>query len=134
MRLSRKGEYACMAMMELAERYGKGKVRVSDICESNKIPQKYLEQILLMLNRAGLVKSIRGRNGGHLLARDPSKITIAEIVRLIDGPLAPVESVSEYFYQHTPIERKKGLLRLFREIRDMVAHKLETTTLADLLR
>jgi len=133
MKLSRKGEYACMAMMELAGKYGKGNVRVSEICRRNKIPQKYLEQILLVLHRGGLVRSLRGRNGGHSLAADPSRITIAEIVRMIDGALAPVESASKYFYQHTPIEQNKGLLRLFREIRDTIALKLEKTTLADLL-
>jgi len=134
MRLSRKGEYACIAMLDLAERYGEDNVRTSDICRGNSIPQKYLEQILLLLSRAGMVHSSRGRKGGHALARKPSQITIAQIVRLVDGPLAPVESVSKYFYHHTPIEQKKGLVRLFRDIRNMVSDKLEHTTLADLVQ
>lgn len=134
MKLSRKGEYACMAMLYLAEKYQQGKIKVTEICAHSKIPRKYLEQILLTLSRGGLVQSERGRYGGHSLAKPPSKITIAEIVRLIDGPLAPVSSVSEYFYQHTPIEREKGLHRFFREIRDMIAEKMENTTLVDLIK
>ena len=133
MRLSRKGEYACLAMLDLAEQYGKGNIRTADICERKGIPKSYLEQILLTLRRNRYVRSARGSDGGHQLAKAPSEISIAEIVRLIDGPLAPVESVSEYFYNPGPIEKSDRFIALFKDIRDYISQKLEHSTFADLL-
>ncbi|HAA26176.1 MAG TPA: Rrf2 family transcriptional regulator, partial [Ruminiclostridium sp.] len=97
------------------------------------IPKKYLEQIFLQLKGAGYVRSIRGPGGGYELAKNPAEINIAEIIRLIDGPLASVGSASLYFFEHTPIERNVKLLRVFKEIRDIVADKLENTTLDQLI-
>ncbi len=133
MKLSRKGEYACLAMLDLAEHYGEGYVKTADICKRKGIPKSYLEQILLTLRRNRYIRSARGIEGGHTLAKPPSAISIAEIVRLIDGPLAPVESASEYYYDHTPIEKSPKFLKLFKEIRDYISDKLEHTTFADLL-
>jgi Rrf2 family cysteine metabolism transcriptional repressor len=132
MKLSRKSEYACLALIDLAENVDKGNVRTRDISARRKIPRKYLEQILLLLRRAGYVRSVRGAEGGYRLAKDPGKVTLAEIVRLMDGALAPVESASKYFYGRTPIEGQKKLLRVFKDIRDYVAKKLERTTLSDI--
>ena len=132
MRLSRKSEYAFLALIDLAEKHGEGYVRTVDIAADKKIPRKYLEQILLILKRSGYVRSARGSEGGYMLSKDPGKITLAEVIRMMDGALAPVESVSKYFYEHTPIEGQKKLLRVFRDIRDTVAAKLEHTTLADI--
>jgi len=132
MRLSAKGEYACLAMIDLAEHYGKDYIKIEDICRRKKIPRKFLEQILLALNRAGYLSSKRGSDGGYRLAKKPGEISIAEIIRLMDGALAPVESVSKYFFEHTPIERSKKLLNVFRDIRDYIALKLEKTYLSDL--
>ena len=133
MKLSRKGEYACLAMLDLAERYGQGYIKTADICQRKGIPKSYLEQILLLLRRSRYVRSARGMDGGHQLAKSPSEISVAEIVRLIDGALAPVESASEYFYESTPIEKSAGFLKLFKEIRNYISEKLEHTTFADLL-
>jgi len=132
MKLTRKGEYALLALIDLAENLGEGYVPTKDISSRKNIPRKYLEQILLILKRGGCVLSARGAEGGYRLAKDPEKITLAEILRLIEGALAPVESVSEYFYEHTPIEGQKKLLRIFKEIRDCVAQRLEQNTLADI--
>lgn len=134
MRLSRKGEYACLAMLDLAEHYGKGYIKTADICERKGIPKSYLEQILLLLRRSRYIRSARGMEGGHQLAKPPAEINIAEIVRLIDGPLAPVDSASEYFYEPTPIEKSAGFLKLFKQIRDYISTTLEQTTFADLLQ
>ncbi|MDY0092301.1 MAG: Rrf2 family transcriptional regulator [Candidatus Vecturithrix sp.] len=134
MKLSRKGEYACLAMLDLAEHYGEGYVKTADICERKGIPKSYLEQILLILSRGRYIRSARGMEGGHQLAKSPAEISVAEIVRLIDGPLAPVDSVSEYFYESTPIEKSAGFLKLFKNIRDYISHKLEQTSFADLLQ
>jgi Rrf2 family transcriptional regulator, cysteine metabolism repressor len=132
MKLSRKSEYACLAMIDLAHQVGKGNVRAGDIASRNKIPPKYLEQILLILKRAGFIRSVRGANGGYRLARDAAAIRMADILRLMDGALAPVSSVSEHFYEKTPIEKVKKLHGLLKEIRDSVVRKLERTTLADI--
>jgi Rrf2 family protein len=107
-------------------------VKVEDICKRKDIPKKYLEQIFLILKGAGYVKSKRGASGGYKLSRPPEDISIAEIVRLMDGALAPVESVSRYFYEQTPIEKHEPLLQVFREIRDYIADKMEDTSFADL--
>jgi len=133
MRLSRKSEYALLALVDLACRYGKGRAKIIEISERNGIPKKYLEQIFLQLKGAGYVRSIRGASGGYELAKNPSEITLAEIIRLIDGPLASVGSASLYFFEHTPIERNEKLLSVFKEIRDIVANKLENTTLEQLI-
>ncbi|HAU36127.1 MAG TPA: Rrf2 family transcriptional regulator [Phycisphaerales bacterium] len=133
MKLSRKSEYACLALIDLAENYSQGLVKVADICRRQEIPKKFLEQILLLLKHAGYVQSTRGAEGGYRLAKPPEKISLADILRLMDGALAPVESVSRYFYEHTPIERQPKLIELFREIRDSIAERMEKTTLADLI-
>ncbi|HOF18084.1 MAG TPA: Rrf2 family transcriptional regulator [Phycisphaerae bacterium] len=133
MKLSRKSEYACLALIDLAENYSQGLVKVADICRRQEIPRKFLEQILLLLKHAGYVQSTRGSEGGYRLAKPPEKISLADILRLMDGALAPVESVSRYFYEHTPIERQPKLIELFREIRDSIAERMEKTTLADLI-
>ncbi len=133
MRLSTKSEYACLALIELSKKYGKDLIKIKEISERNKIPRKYLEQILLRLKTAGYLRSIRGANGGYGLSRHPRRINVAEVVRLMDGHIAPVESVSKYFFRHTPIERSKKLTKLLQEIRDFTSRKLEKTTFADLI-
>lgn len=132
MKLSKKSEYACLAIVELGIDPGK-KLTINEIACSRKIPKKYLEQILLHLKSAGYVKSVKGPSGGYMLAKPANQITVAEILRLIDGPLAPVSSVSTFFYDHTPIEQSEKMVLLFKDIRDYVADKLEHTTFADLL-
>lgn len=133
MKLSKKSEYACLALIELAKNYNTGLVTINDLSEKNNIPKKYLEQILLLLKSARFVQSVRGTSGGYKLSKSPDSISVAEIVRLIDGPLAPVESVSHYFYAHTPIEQNKKLLNIFADIRNYISDKLENTTFRDLI-
>jgi Rrf2 family transcriptional regulator, cysteine metabolism repressor len=132
MKLSARGEYACLAMIELAKHHGRGLLKIEQIAERERIPKKYLEQILLALKHAGYLRSLRGASGGYELSRKPASISVAEIVIITDGPLAPVNSASKYFYSHTPSENNRPLSRLFREIRDMVAKKMEETSFADL--
>jgi len=133
MKLTAKSEYACLALIDLSMNFEKGLRTIGDIAERRHIPKKFLEQILLTLKRAGYVKSRKGADGGYELAKPPSEISVAEIVRLMDGALAPVESVSEYFYEPTPIEQNRELVKLFREIRDYISDKLEKTTFARLI-
>lgn len=131
-RLSARSEYALLALLDLARRHGEGPQTTAALARRNDIPHPYLEQILGALRKAGYVRSRRGPGGGQTLARPPEQISVAEVLRLLDGALAPVESVSEYFYEETPISRSEPLLALFRRIRDDVAAVLESTTLADL--
>jgi len=132
MKLSTRSEYACLALIDLAQHREEGFVPTPLIAERQEVPRQYLEQILLILKRAGYVRSRRGTGGGYRLARDPASISMAEVIRLLDGALAPVESVSRYFYEPTPISRNPRLLEVFGEIRDFVSDKLERTTFADL--
>ena len=133
MRLSTKSEYACLALIDLSENIEKGLIKIEDIAKRKEIPKKYLEQILLLLKRAGYLKSRRGKEGGYRLSKNPGEITLAEIIRLMDGALAPVESVSKYYYENTPIKRHKPLVKLMQEIRDYVANRMENTTFKDLI-
>lgn len=110
---------------------GDGFLSVQTIAAAQGIPAKFLEQILLTLKRARYVRSLKGQRGGYCLARPADEISLAEVIRLIDGALAPTESVSKYFYESTPVEKEKKLLRLFKEIRNYLASKLEGTSLAD---
>ena len=133
MRLSRKSEYALLAMIDLAEHHRVKPVNMTDLAKRKAIPKKYLEQILLTLKRAGYANSTRGPGGGYKLAKPPSQISLAEIIRLLDGPIAPVASVSKYFYEQTPTEANKKLTCVFKDIRDYAARKLEHTCLSDFL-
>jgi Rrf2 family transcriptional regulator, cysteine metabolism repressor len=130
-KLTRRSEYALLALIHLARAKGEGYVSVAAMAEAQGLPAKFLEQLLMALKRARLVKSQKGPHGGYRLARPAEKISLAEVIRLLDGALAPTESVSTYFYESTPVEREKRLLRIFKEIRDFVSAKLERTTLAD---
>lgn len=133
MKISKKGEYACLALIYLSNKYNMPPVTISEIAEMNNIPKKYLEQILLILKGTGYVKSIRGVSGGYTLTKPPENITLAEVIRLIDGALAPVDSVSEYFYSSSPIEQNVKLLGIFKDIRNYIADILENTTFKDLI-
>jgi Rrf2 family protein len=131
MRLTSRSEYGLLALIYLARHDADGYISVETIALEQGIPHKFLEQILLALKRAKYVRSTKGQRGGYHLAKPADKISVAEIIRLFDGALAPTESVSINFYEPTPIEKEPSLINLFREIRDYVSDKLETTTLAD---
>lgn len=132
MRLSTKGEYASRAMLELALHYEKRPLHIRDISRAQDIPQRFLEQILLQLKRAGLLRSRKGPDGGYYLARPPGEINVAEVIRAMDGPLAPIDCVSVTAYEVCPHERTCSLKGLWREVRDVIAEVLERTTFADL--
>ncbi len=132
MKLSFRSEYALLALVYLAHS-GSGKfIPVKTIAQEQGIPPKYLEQILLTLKRASYLRSVKGQGGGYALAKPPNQISLAEVIRLFDGPLAPTGSASIFFYESTPIEKNTSLLTVFKDIRNQVAEKLENITLADL--
>ena len=133
MKLTSRSEYALLALVYLARRKTTNFVSVETIAEAQAIPQKFLEQIMLALKHAKYVRSAKGQHGGYCLAKPADKISLAEVIRLFDGALAPTESVSRYFYESTPIEKEKKIIQVFRDIRDYVSDKMESTTLADVV-
>ncbi|MBM3180089.1 MAG: RrF2 family transcriptional regulator [Chloroflexi bacterium] len=134
MKLTARSEYALLALVFLARNESEGYISVDTIAQAQKIPPKFLEQLMLALKRAHFLRSTKGQHGGYQLAKKPDQITLAEVIRLFDGALAPTESVSENFYESTPIEKEKKLTRVFKDIRDYVSQKLEKTTIADVMK
>jgi len=120
-------------MIYIARHEGNGFVRIDDICAACDISKKYLEQLLLMLKQGRFLKAKRGAGGGYRLARPAARISVAEIIRLMDGALAPTESVSKYFFSHTPLEKEKKVLKVLKEIRDYISNRLEKLKLSDLI-
>ena len=137
MRLSKRGEYGLRAMMGLAELSRQTELptptQIRELSETENIPLKYLEQILLALKNAGLLNSKKGIHGGYYLAKPPSKITLGQIVRILDGPLAPVRCVSQMAYEpcDCPDERTCGLRMVMGDVRNAIANILDVTSLED---
>jgi Rrf2 family transcriptional regulator, cysteine metabolism repressor len=133
MKLTSRSEYALLALVYLARHEADGYVSAETVALAQKIPLKFLEQILFALKRAKYLRSSKGQHGGYRLAKPAGKIALAEVIRLFDGALAPTESVSKYFYESTPIEKEKNLVKVFKGIRDFVSETLEKTTIADVM-
>jgi len=137
MKLSKKGEYALRSLINLgiAAEMNRKLVQVSELAESEQLPVKFLEQILQALKEAGIVESERGKFGGYRLARPANKIFIGEVVRLIDGPLAPIRCVSQTAYEPCtcPDEAHCGLRMLMLDVRNAIADILDRYTLADVV-
>jgi Rrf2 family cysteine metabolism transcriptional repressor len=125
-------EYACLALLAIGER-GDEWCKRQEIVERFDIPTNYLQQVLQKLAAAGLVVSRRGADGGFRLAKPPAEIVIADVVRTIDGALAPTRSVSPNFYQPSPVEASAAFHQLFRKVRDAIAAILEDATLEEIL-
>ena len=134
MKLTTRSEYGLLALVYLARQSKDEFISIETIAKAQGIPPKFLEQLMLAMKRAHFLRSVKGQHGGYALAKDPAEITLAEVIRLFDGALAPTESVSENFYESTPIEKEKKLTKVFKDIRDFVSNKLEKTTIADVIK
>jgi Rrf2 family cysteine metabolism transcriptional repressor len=134
MRLSRKGEYALRAMIVLAGHYEKGPLLVQEIAKAERIPRKFLEQILLELKKAGLLESKRGVGGGYTLIKKPEEVTFAQVFRITDGPLAPLSCVSRLAHVQCPEQETCGLYSVMMDVRNAIADVMEGVTLADACR
>jgi Rrf2 family protein len=139
MRLSKRGEYGLRAMMVLAGTGpdgGAAVVQIREIAERERMPAKFLEQILLSLRNAGLLHSKMGVGGGYHLAKPASEITLGQIVRVLDGPLAPVKCVSQMAYEPCgcPDEETCGLRLAMADVRNAIAGIMDHTSLADVVR
>lgn len=133
MKLSKRGEYGIRALCHLAERHGGGLVHIRAIAEEEQIPSKFLESILLQLKRAGFVTSRRGNEGGYALARAPETITLAEVIRALDGPLAPLASGAELRKLARSGAKQSGFYAVLVEVHEAVSTILDRTNLADVL-
>ena len=132
--LSNKAQYAFRALTYLVDKYNQGPVLISDIARKKKIPLKFLENILLELKKAGVLESKKGKGGGYYIKEDPSKTSVAAVVRIVNGPISLLPCVSLYFYQRCKNcdEKNCGLHDVMANVRDATLNVLEKRTLKDL--
>jgi Rrf2 family protein len=133
LKISQKGLYALQATMTLARRHDDGAIKIRDIAAESDLPEKFLELILLEMKNARIVDSVRGARGGYRLRREPEEITLAEIIRLIDGPLAPMGDADQLRGLIAKDEHHRALYQVFLQVRDAAAKILEHTTIADIV-
>jgi len=133
MKVSKRGQYGMRALCHLAETYGSGVVQIREIARKESIPGKFLEGILLELKHAGIVRSRRGIDGGYELAREPKAIMLGQVMRVLDGPLAPLGSAAELKELMTSDPRQAGFYSVLIGVRDAAAAILDQTTLADVV-
>lgn len=133
MRLSTKGRYGVLAMVELALQYGEGPVSIKEIAEKQNFSDSYMEQLFSTLKNAGLVKSLRGARGGYILAKDPDKIMVGEIIRALEGPIEFAECI-DGGGNMTCIKSPECVTRgLWKEISDNIRNVIDNRSLQDLL-
>jgi Rrf2 family transcriptional regulator, cysteine metabolism repressor len=133
MKISQKGLYALQAMMALARHYNQGAVRIRNIAYEEDLPEKFLELILLELKNARMVESVRGAKGGYRLRRPPEEIALSEIIRLIDGALAPFGDAEQLRSLIDTDAEHRALYQTFLDVRNAAAKILENTTLHDVI-
>ena len=123
MKISTKGRYGLTIMIELGKLYGEGPVPLRKIAAENELSEAYLEQLVGPLRNSGLVKSVRGAYGGYMLTRHPKEISAGDVIRVLEGPIQPVEGIED---------EKQAQRELWVRIRDAVKNVLDTTTIEDL--
>ncbi len=132
-----KAKYGLRALLMLAKEYNKGPILIADIADSESIPRKFLELILLELKNRGLLQSKKGKGGGYFLAKPPEAITLGQVIRLMDGPIALVPCVSQTAYikcEDCEDEAMCGIRVVMKEVRDAMGNILDRTTLRDILQ
>jgi len=134
--LTKKTRYSILALTRLAKEYGKGTLLINEIAESEKIPKRFLESILLELKNNGFLGSKLGKKGGYYLLKKPEEVNLLEIIRLFEGAIALLPCISEKYYQsceHCKDEETCAIRHTFYDIREYTFNKLSTTTLASLI-
>lgn len=134
--ISKKTKYGLKSLLYLARKYNQGPILISDLARDERIPKKFLELILLALKNNGILQSRKGKGGGYYLGRSPREISLGNVVRILDGPLAPVSCVSETAYascKECIDERTCGIRLVMKDVRDAIANILDGTSLADML-
>ncbi len=132
MKISTKGRYGLRMMLDLAHNYQNGLVSLKEIAQRQEISEKYLEQIIILLHKSGLIKSMRGSQGGYTLAKSPDEITVGAVLRALEGSLIPVDCVLD----DVSCPRADGCAtrRLWSKIADAVGDIVDHTTLAELAK
>jgi Rrf2 family protein len=133
-RVSKKTDYALRALFTLVDHAGSGPIPIRELSRRNDVPKKFLEQIMLALKQRGWVDSVPGLRGGYVLAKEPEKITMGEVVRLFDGILAPIACVSVAGYERCSQEPLCRFRRVFLNARNYVAELMDRSTLADVAK
>jgi Rrf2 family protein len=131
MKISQKGLYALEALIFLARRQNEGAIKIHEIADSEALPKKFLELILLELKHARIVESVRGANGGYRLKRPAAEIFLGEVIRTIDGPLAPFEDAESLRQLVERDNKHSALFRVLLSVRDAAAAILDHTSLSD---
>ena len=134
MKVSSRGEYGVRAMVALARHYGDGPMSIAAVAKDSSVPSAYLEQLIGPLRRAGLVESKRGAQGGYQLTRSPDLVRVGEVYRVMEGPVAPMDCVSEDPADQTcPLIEGCETRPVWLAVRDSIAATLDSMTLADLV-
>ena len=131
MKITKRGEYALRALLAMASIHDKRTLSLRQIAVREKLPLKFLEQIMMTLKKSGFVESVKGKHGGYTLSCPPHEITLGEIIRAIDGPLSPIATGDEIRKRIQREERHPGLYFAFLEVRDAISAILDKKTLAD---
>ena len=134
MKISTKGEYGVRAMIELTLRYGEGYIQSSEIAAPHAIPENYLYQLLITLRKAGLIRSRRGPQGGHMLSRSPERISLAEAIIALEGPIALVACIQEEIVNDCPYSELCAVRRVWQRITEATQQILEETSFEELAR
>lgn len=135
MKVSTRGEYGVRAMVALARHYGGGPMSITEIAKVSSVPAAYLEQLIAPLRRAELVSSKRGAHGGYVLARSPELVRVGDVYRVMEGPVAPMDCVSEDVdAQICPLIEGCETRPVWLKVRDSIVKALDSTTLADLIQ
>lgn len=133
MKISYKGDYALKIILDLAMTYNQGITQIRDISKRQDIPERFLEQIITILKGAGYVKTMRGPKGGVYLAKEPGKITVGQIVRLIEGPTSPITCVSRSCHVKCNFENKCVFKDMWADVRDRINDVVDKVTFSDLV-
>ena len=134
--ISKKTKYGLKAVIYLAKHYEEGPILITNLAKSERIPRKFLETILLELRKKGILHSKKGKGGGYSLGKPPAEITLGEIIRILDGPLALVSCVSQTAYQkcaECKSEEQCEIRMIMKEVRDAMSSILDKTSLVDLI-
>lgn len=134
MRVSTRGEYGMRAMVTLARHYGAGPLSIAEMARESSVPPAYLEQLIAPLRRAGIVESKRGAHGGYVLSRAPQEIKVGDVFRVMEGPIAPMDCVSEDLAEQTcPLIDGCETRPVWMRLRDSIVDAIDSQTLADLV-
>ncbi len=133
LKVSTKGRYGLRAMVDLAANQDDTQVSLKSIAERQGLSENYLEQMFSVLKKSGLVKSVRGAQGGYFLAKPADKITVGDILRVLEGPVAPVDCISTDVHGQCCRESKCATIEVWKELRDKINEVIDSYTLANLV-